>query len=79
MEKKRIKKNLGILLAGVLYAFKGAAAFALLAGSVACMFCVQIESGYLAVGKFVGGIIVAGVALGLFYWCGRDFMKDVSN
>lgn len=75
MKKEIIRKHFGILLVGIIYALKGTLAFALLAGAVALFICIPIDVGYLAVGKFVGGILVTGAALGVFYWCGRDLLK----
>ncbi len=77
MKNENIRKHLGILLVGILSALKGTLAVALLAGAVALFFCIPIDVGYLAVGKFMGGILVTVVAFVVFYWCGRDLVKGV--
>ena len=75
MKKAFAKKHLGILLLGFVSALKGTIATAIAAAAVGLFFCIPIESGYLAVGKFVGGVAALFLALVLFYWCGRDLIK----
>lgn len=73
--KKRIKKHLRILLAGVLYALKSAVAVAVLALSIALLCNVRYQNGYLAVCKFVIALHSLALSSLIFYSCGHDLLK----
>ena len=75
MKKEVFKKHLGILLLGFVSALKGTIAAAMAVAAAGLFYCIPIESGYLAVSKFVAGIFAALLALIMFYWCGRDLVK----
>ena len=75
MKKEQIKKHLLILLAGFLHSLKCVLAVALLAAVVVLFCSVQIESGYLAVGKFIAALLAIVISALLFYSCGRDLLK----
>ena len=75
MRKEQIKKHSLILLAGILISLKSALALTMLAAVVALFCSVQIESGYLAVGKFIAALLAIVIAALLFYSCGRDLLK----
>ena len=74
MKKELIRKHASILLGGLLHSLKCTAAVALLAGAVVLFCCVPIESGYLAVGKFVAALLAIGISAALFYSCGKDML-----
>lgn len=75
MKKELIKKHLLVLLAGFLHSLKSVAAAALLAGVVVLFCSVQVESGYLAVAKFIAALLALCVSVLLFYSCGRDMLQ----
>lgn len=72
MKKAIIRKHSLVLLAGFLHALKSTLAVAFLAAVVVLLCSVQIESGYLAVGKFIAALLAFCVSVLLFYNCGRD-------
>lgn len=75
MKKEIVLKHLGVMLAGFLHALKCVAAAAMLAAGIFLFCCVSIESGYFAVGKFAAALLAIGIALLLFYSCGRDLQQ----
>jgi hypothetical protein len=75
MKKAMFKKNLQIMLLGILSALKGTLATALVAAAVLVFRRVLTAGGYLAIVLFVAGIAEVCLALLLFYFCGRDMLK----
>lgn len=75
MKKENIRKQLFVLLLGFVSATKGTAATALVVEAVVLFRSIPSISGYTAVVKFALGVAALGVALLLYYFCGRDIMR----
>lgn len=75
MKKENIRKFLAVMLAGIIHSLKSTIAVTLLAGGILLLTCVPVESGYIAVGKFIGALLVFGLSGVLFHICGQDLMK----